>query len=126
MRIILADKNQKTVWALITVIQEEPAMELVGEAENSEELLQMAENATVDLILLDRKLAGDPIKSLISELHAIEPRPIVLGMSWDAEDGRLMLNAGADAFVSKGDRPDWLLDILRGYAKRIQKTGKPK
>jgi DNA-binding NarL/FixJ family response regulator len=126
MRIILADKNQKTVWALITVIQEEPAMKLVGEAENSEELLQMAENATVDLILLDRKFAGDPIKSLISKLHAIEPRPIVLVMSSDAEDGRLMLNAGADAFISKGDRPDWLLDILRSYAKRIQKTGKPK
>ncbi len=123
MRIILADKNQKTVWALITVIQEEPAMEIVGEAENSEELLQMAENIPVDLILLDRKLADDPIKSLISELHAIEPRPIVLVMSSDAEDSRLMLNAGADAFVSKGDRSDWLLDILRSYAMRIQKTG---
>jgi len=120
MRMILADQNQKTLWALATVLQEEPGLEIVGEAADAEGLLLLAVNALVDLILLDKQLAGAQIAPLISELHTLDPRPAVFGMSSDSDDGRLMLKAGADAFVSKGDQPDWLLDMLRNYAKRHQ------
>lgn len=126
MDIILADQNQKARWALTTVLQDDPDLEIIGQVEDVDTLLQMVVGVTADLILLDKKLAGDQIKFLISSLHALEPRPVVLVMSSDAEDGRLMLNAGADAFVSKGDRPDWLLDILRNYAKRNQEKARPK
>lgn len=125
MHIILADQNQKARWALMTVLREEPGLEIVGQVQDLDELLQIAVDATADLILLDKKLAGDQIKFLISYLHALEPRPIVLVMSSDAEDGGFMLKAGADAFVSKGDRPDWLLNILRNYAKRNQEKARP-
>ncbi len=125
MHIILADQNQKARWALMTVLREEPDLEIIGQAENLDELLQLALDTPADLILLDKKLAGDQTKFLISNLHAIKPRPIVLVMSSNAEDGRLMLKAGADAFVSKGDRPDWLLNTLRNYAKRNQEKAKP-
>jgi hypothetical protein len=39
-------------------------------------------------------------------------------MSSNNEDSRFMLKAGADAFLSKGERPDWLLTVLRQYASR--------
>ncbi len=126
MDIILADQNQKARWALTTVLRDDPDLEIIGQVEDVDTLLQMVLDVTADLILLDKKLAGDQIKFLISNLHALEPRPVVLVMSSDAEDGRLMLNAGADAFVSKGDRPDWLLDILHNYAKRNQEKARPK
>jgi DNA-binding NarL/FixJ family response regulator len=40
-------------------------------------------------------------------------------MSSDFETSRSVLKAGADAFVSKGDEPDWLLEKLHQYAKQI-------
>lgn len=124
MRIILADNHRQALWALKTMLQEEPELELVGEAVDTERLFMLAEKATPDLILVDRKLPGCHINDLLSNLHALEPRPIVIVMSSNVEDSRMMLKAGADAFVSKGDHPDWLLENLRQYAKRSpQKSG---
>ncbi len=120
MRIILADHNQKTLWALIVMLQEEPGLEIVGKAEDAQGLRAVAEHVAADLILLDMKLAVGRIDPVIGELHALLPRPIVAVMSSQVEDGRMALQAGADVFVSKGDRPDWLLAMLRGYAQRLQ------
>ena len=95
-------------------------MEIAGEAMDTGSLLSLAGKASPDLVLLERKLPDDPIEDLISDLHALEPRPIVIVMSSNIEDGRKMLGTGADAFVSKGDPPDWLLETLRRYVKRAK------
>jgi DNA-binding NarL/FixJ family response regulator len=120
MRIILADHNQKALWALRILLDEEPGMEVVGEAANAEELQMVAERISADLMLVDRRLPGSEIGALISGLHAIEPRPIIVVMSSDYEYSKVALRAGADAFVSKGDQPDWLLETLRRYAMRTK------
>ena len=118
MRIILADHNQKTLWALRTILQEEPEMEVVGEVMDSEQLQMAAKNIAVDLVLMDNNLPGCKIRTLLAELHALQPRPTVVVMSSNFEDSRMILKAGADAYVSKADRPDWLLEALRQYAHR--------
>jgi DNA-binding NarL/FixJ family response regulator len=120
MRIILADHNHKALWALRILLDEEPGMEVVGEAANAEELQMVAERTSADLMVVDRRLPGSEIKELITRLHAIEPRPIVVIMSSDYEDSKLALRAGADAFASKGDQPDWLLETLRRYTIRAK------
>jgi DNA-binding NarL/FixJ family response regulator len=125
MRIILADHHRHALWALKTMLQEEPDMEIVGEVVDSECLLRLAEQTAVDLVLVDRKLPGCHIKDLIPDLQALEPRPVVIVMSSNSEDSRLVLKAGADAFVSKGDQPDWLLEALRQYASRTKKISGP-
>jgi len=120
MRIILGDPNPNALWALFMVLQEEPDFEIVGQAVDAEGLNEVAVNAAVDLVLMDRKLGGVQIEPLIRKLHGLDPRPLVVVMSSEFEDGRLMLKAGADAFVSKGEGADWLLNVLRNYAKRLQ------
>ena len=118
MRIILADHNVQALWALMVMLEEEPEFDLIGEAADSESLLTLAEEQTVDLILVDRELPGAYIEDLIASLHTLKPRPLVIAMSSDSEHSRMLLRAGADAFVSKGDQPEWLLRILRRYAHR--------
>jgi two-component system nitrate/nitrite response regulator NarL len=122
MRIVVADHHRQALWALRTMLEEESELEIVGEATGTEGLAILAKNTAADLILLDRKLPGCHIKELISDLHALEPRPIVIVVSSNLEDSRMMLKAGADAFVSKGDQPDWLPQNLRQYVKRSQYT----
>ena len=124
MRVILADHNRSTVWALQTLLEEEPNMEVVGEATDAQKLLQLAEQIGTDLVLVDKGLAEGDIRSLIAKLHALCPRPIVVVMSSASEDSRVMLRAGADAFVSKGEQPDWLLQTLREFANRSFKVDK--
>jgi DNA-binding NarL/FixJ family response regulator len=115
MRIILADHHEQARWALKTLLVEQPDFELVGEASHVQELLALAESSRADLILIDGELPGLGIEELIARLHRLEPRPIIIAMSSRVENGRKLLKAGADSFVSKGDSPDWLLDALRKF-----------
>ena len=120
MRIILADHHAEPRWALKTLLEEQPEFDLVAEAVNAEGLLMLAEKHTPDLVLLDSKLPGISIVDLIARLHVLAPRPIVVVMSCNFETSRVLLKAGADAFVSKGDEPDWLLEKLRQYAVQVK------
>jgi DNA-binding NarL/FixJ family response regulator len=124
MRIIVADGDQRTLWALRTLLDEEPEMEVVGEAANVEELRMLVEDRGADLMLLDSRLPGSEMKALISELHARKPRPFVVVMSSDFENSRPMLHAGADAFVSKGEKAGWLLETLQRYLGRTTSVNK--
>ena len=118
MRIIIADHHATVLRALKTLLRETPEIEEIGETDNSQSLLTQAENNFPDLILVDMELPGEPIADLITNLHSLKPKPIVVVMSIKPENGRFMLKAGADALVSKSDNPDWLLATLLMYEKR--------
>ena len=117
MRIILADHHAQPHWALKTLLEEEPEFDLVGEAVNTQDLLSLAAKFMPDLVLVDRELPGDRLQDLIATLHALKPIPIIIVMSSDNASSRLVLRAGADAFVSKVDDPAWLVEKLQTYAK---------
>jgi DNA-binding NarL/FixJ family response regulator len=68
---------------------------------------------------VDFDLPGKPISDTISALHTFIPRPIVVVMGSKPETGRMLLKAGADAFVSKSDQPDWLLETLQKFDNRL-------
>ena len=125
MRIILADHNPHALWALVTNLVEEPDIELAGAVTDALQLQEFAAKAAVELVLLDNHLPGLPIENLIASLRALTPRLIVVVMSSDTEDSRMILRAGADAFVSKADQPDWLLNTLRRFAERAQQESRP-
>lgn len=119
IHILLADHHAPPLWALKTVLQEEPEFELVGEAVDAEGLRDLSEKYHPDLILMDRELPGEPIEDLIAALHLLDPKPVVIVMSSDSSYGRMLLKAGADAFVSKGEQVDWLLRVLQKYKKSL-------
>jgi two-component system, NarL family, nitrate/nitrite response regulator NarL len=123
MRIILADHHAQARWALKTMLEEQPELNLVGEAVNAQDLLMVANEHSADLFLVDKELPGCPTEDLIASLHTLLPRPIVIVMSSKIECSRVSLKAGADAFVSKEDQPDWLLEILYTYVKRMKNGG---
>ena len=121
MRILLADHHVHPRWALKTALEEQPEFDLIGEALDAQSLLMLAEKHTPDLVLIDRELPGCPIEDLIDRLHALKPKPIVVVMSSEFQSSRVILKAGADAFVSKGDEPYWLLENLHKYAVQVNK-----
>jgi DNA-binding NarL/FixJ family response regulator len=118
MRIILADHHPQSRWALEAALQEERDFYLVGVAEDAQILLSIAGKQKADLFLVDRQLPGSPVEELIDSLHALDPKPFVIVMSTASEYSRMMLKAGADAFVSKSDQPEWLLETLRNFKNR--------
>ena len=117
MRIILADHHPQALWALKTTLQEKSKFEVTGEAKDAEHLLGLVVQNPPDLVLVDWELPGKPIEDLITELHGCKTKPAVIVMGSQPEYGRMLLKAGADAFISKGDQPDWLLETLQKFQR---------
>jgi DNA-binding NarL/FixJ family response regulator len=118
MRLILADHHEQPRLALTAFLKEQSEFNLLGEAIDGQGLLILASKYPADVILLDSDLPGIYIENLITNLHALLPCPIVIVMSSEFENSRRFLKAGADAFVSKSDQPEWLLETLNKYNGR--------
>ena len=112
MRIILADHHELPRWALKLLIEEQPGLAVAGEALEAGEALRLVGEGKADLVLVDQDLPGSDTLELISQLHSLQPGLLVVVMSSQSEYGAAMINAGADAFVSKMDQPEALLATL--------------
>ncbi len=103
-------------------------MTVVGEVAKAKNLLAQVEATQPDVALLDWELPGlqaaDPATRfasaprLLSELRARCPRLRVIALSGRPEARQVALNAGVDAFVSKGDPAESLLQTLRAITER--------
>jgi DNA-binding NarL/FixJ family response regulator len=122
MRIILADHHVQPCWGIRKLLEQQPEFEIIDEAADAQSLLTLAEEQLPDLVLLDGELPGLFIEDLISRLQAITPKPIIIAMSSEFESSRKLLKAGADAFVSKGDESDWLLETLKRFEYKSKKN----
>lgn len=112
VRVLLADDQSTVRSALQLLLEEDPRLDVVGEATEAEELLAQVEVTSPDLVLLDWELPGSQAADLLFALHQHYPHLAVIALSGRPEAGRAALAAGADAFVSKGDPPERLLAVL--------------
>jgi DNA-binding NarL/FixJ family response regulator len=120
MRIILADNDPRTFSALKILLTCESGLEVVGEARTTARLLELAENAELDLILLDWGLSGRPDAALVSDLREIHPAARIIALSGRPESEREALRAGADAFVSKAEPASALMAEMTSLGKGDQ------
>jgi DNA-binding NarL/FixJ family response regulator len=111
MRVLLADDRPKTRFALRLLLERQPGIQVVGEAADAEELLVQAKATFPNVVLLDWELPKDG--SLMSALRGVCPHLCVIVLSGRPEMRVAALAAGADAFVSKADPPEWLLAAVR-------------
>jgi two-component system nitrate/nitrite response regulator NarL len=123
VRIIIADHNHQARKALMAILGDQPGFTVIGEVDSLESLLRMSAKQPVDMILLDYELPGLVLRELIDQLRYLDIPPKVIVLSSNPERGRIALNVGADAFVSKCDQPGWLLATLNRFASLLNKGG---
>lgn len=118
MRILLADDQPKVRFALRALLQQQPGLEVLGEAIDAHDLLANTENSCPDVVLLDWELPGLATDDLLSALRGACPNVLVIALSGRVQARQEALAAGADAFVSKGDPPERLLAAICGCEDR--------
>lgn len=116
MRVLIADDRIGIRSALRLLLEQEQGIDVVGEAEDADALTTLVRDVQPDVVLLDWEL---PSRSMVGLLPAILEK--ASEVSWVVLSGRVearveALAAGADAFVSKGDPPEVLLEVLRALA----------
>ena len=118
LRVLLADDHVVMRHGLSTLLEGEPDIEVVGEASDGREAVQLAHRLQPDVILMDLSMPvmnGVEATRVISrELPAI--RVIGLSMYEEADREAAIREAGASDYVVKSDPPAALLAAIRNTA----------
>jgi two-component system, NarL family, nitrate/nitrite response regulator NarL len=121
MRILLADHYADASQTIKAMLLDQPGFEVVGEAEDEQSLRASANENHPDLVLINCEFPSASIADLINALHSLIPKPMVIVMSNKPDQNRKLLQAGADALVTKENKPDWLIQSLHLYATSYQR-----
>jgi DNA-binding NarL/FixJ family response regulator len=104
------------------LLEERSAFEVVGEAADVEDLLAQIEAACPDLVLLSWGLPGLAGADLLPALRSVCDDLYVIVLSGRPEARQAVLDAGANAFISKVEPPERLLAAIAS-AEHIHRKG---
>ncbi len=118
IRVLVADDHTLFRHGLRALLESVPDVELVGEAANGEEAVELVERLGPDVVLMDilmPVLSGIPATRRIVDAH---PDMAVVMLTMQAEDDALFaaMRAGARGYVLKGADETELLRVLRAAA----------
>lgn len=112
MRILLADDQSEVRLALRVLLSQEVDLEIVEEVGDLGSLLIKAKESQPDLLLLDWELSNLRVSDLIPVFRYLFPDLRIIAMSGRPEAHKAAIAAGVDAFVSKGENSEKLLEAI--------------
>ena len=112
MRVVLADGSDFMRRMLGRAFARTSELEVVGDSPCGEETLQLVEDLAPDVVVTEVSLATIDGIEMTRRLHEAHPEIHIVGHSSHGPAERDMLEAGASAFIMKGDAQK-LIDTLR-------------
>ncbi len=115
VKILLVDDNPIFREGLSTVIQSQPDLFLVGQAESAEDALSQFRCIRPDVTIMGQRLPGASGTDALIAIRKESPRAIVMMVSTSKRDMdvRRALNAGATAYVLKNTSKAEMLRVIR-------------
>lgn len=119
IRILLADDHAVVRRGFRLILDSQPGLEVVGEASNGREAVQLAVALTPDLVILDvsmPELNGiEAARRIVEEVP--RARVLALSMHRDGVYVREMLRAGARGYLLKDADDEALIDAVQAVAR---------
>jgi DNA-binding NarL/FixJ family response regulator len=121
IRFLIADDHPMMREALVTALAEEPDLELVGEASNGFEALELAQACKPDVILMDLLMPGMDGLEAISRILKADPHARVLVVTSLEDEDKVLaaIQAGALGYFPKTAPRHYLLEAIRKVADGI-------
>jgi CheY-like chemotaxis protein len=117
LRVLLADDHAIVREGLILLLSEESGVEVVGQASNGREAVDLADRLEPDVIIMDVSMPlidGDEATRQIKK-HLPNTRVVALSMFEEPDTIRRMHAAGAEAYILKTAPSEDLLAAIRGH-----------
>lgn len=119
LRILLADDHVLVRRGIKALLENYPDMEVVGEAVDGQEAVEMARQTKPDLVLMDVHMPHMDGIEATQRIRDQVPaaKVIMLSVSDDDEDLLQALRSGAQGYLLKNVEPDQLVQMLRGATR---------
>jgi two-component system, NarL family, response regulator NreC len=119
LRILLADDHTVMRTGLRVLLERQPNLEVVGEAENGRDAIQLATSLRPDVVVMD---VGMPVLNGIEATKTIvteDPSIAVVILSMHADESYVMraLKAGARGYLLKDSAPADLLGAIQAVTQ---------
>jgi PAS domain S-box-containing protein len=114
-RLLLVDDHVVIRQGLVALLSGEPDLQVVGEASDGDEALELAGRLHPDIVLMDFSMPRMNGVEATRRMRGLLPhtRVVALSMFDDADRAEAMKRAGACAYLSKSGRSDALIRTLR-------------
>jgi two-component system response regulator NreC len=118
LRILLAEDHQTVREGVKLLVNAQPDMEVVGEADDGEAAIKEAERLKPDILIMDISMPGLNGLRATKKLRAMSFDVKILTLSRHTDDGYLqqLLAAGANGYVLKQSAPTHLINAIREVA----------
>ena len=115
IRVLVVDDQPVVRSGLIMAINQEPDLEVVGEAEYGYEAIEKSQEHIPDLVLMDMELPDMSGIEATRQILASNPRVRVLVFSAYNDEGLVLraIDAGAMGYILKGSRLEEILESIR-------------
>jgi two-component system, NarL family, response regulator len=117
--VLIADDHPVVREGLAAIFKTQKDIIIVGEATDGEEALELCNQHSPDVLLLDLRMPKKDGLQVITELAArrlSKPRTIVMTTYESEEDIRRALKAGAKGYLVKGAAPNQIRESVRAVA----------
>ena len=118
IRIVLVDDHTLVRTGLRLILEQQPDMEIAGEADDGERGLTLIKRVQPDIALVDvhmPRFSGVEVTERVRRAK-LKTRVVILSMAGDAPFPRRLLDAGASGYLTKGCPADELLKAVRQVA----------
>src|SRR3954469_4394069 len=118
-RLIVADDDPVSRLMLGAILKREPGFEIVGEAADAAQAVELALRRRPDVVLLDVDMPGGGGARAAVEIRAGLPSVRIVAISADDSQNSQydMMRAGAVGFITKGAADDEILRVIRSSAR---------
>ena len=118
LSVLIADDHPVVREGLAAIFKTQKDIKVVAEATNGEEALELCDQHSPDVLLLDLRMPKKDGLQVITELAArpSKPRTIVMTTYESEEDIRRALKAGAKGYLVKGAPPQQIRESVRRVA----------
>jgi DNA-binding NarL/FixJ family response regulator len=118
IRVLIAEDHQTVRQGLRLMVNNEPDMEVAGEAGDGREAVRLARELEPDVVLMDVSMPVMNGLKATEKLKECCPQIKVLTLTRHTDDGFLqqLLKAGVSGYVLKQSAPDVMLAALRAVS----------
>ncbi len=115
IKVLLADDHSIVRAGLRRIVEESGEMEVVAEASDGKEAIQLVRKATPDVAVIDISMPGLDGLEVLSQLQAYDPKLPVLILTMHEEGQYVVraIEAGAMGYITKQSAPEQLVKAIR-------------